>query len=83
MEVFDKNKEVLHWDYESEIQMFLLHDQMGNKWASIGQKLKNRYHLLIIFRTDNDVKNHFYSKIRKGLRKINKILHTHFRKEFK
>ena len=42
MEVFDKNNMILNWDYESEIQMFLLHDQMGNKWANIGQKLKNR-----------------------------------------
>lgn len=26
------------------------------------------------FRTDNDIKNHFYSTIRRGLRRINKFL---------
>ena len=34
-------------------------------------------------RTDNCVKNHFYSKLRKAIRKLNKIIHDNFRKEFK
>lgn len=32
-------------------------------------------------RTDNCVKNHFYSKLRKILRKLNSIIHTYLRKE--
>ena len=38
----------------------------GNKWKSIAQHLKGR--------TDNDIKNKFYSSMRKKLRKINKVL---------
>ena len=34
-------------------------------------------------RTDNCVKNHFYSKLRKAIRKLNKTIHDHFRREFK
>lgn len=52
--------------------MFVLHDKIGNKWASIGQHLQNR--------SDNDIKNHFYSKIRKGLRKINYVIKDYFKK---
>jgi hypothetical protein len=63
--------------------MFLLHDKFGNKWAAIGHQLKNRYIDFYALRTDNDVKNHFYSKIRKGLRKINYYVKDYFKKEFK
>ena len=34
-------------------------------------------------RTDNCVKNHFYSKLRKAMRKLNKYIHDFYRKEFK
>ena len=34
-------------------------------------------------RTDNCVKNHFYSKMRKAIRKLNKVIHQYFRKELK
>lgn len=39
--------------------------------------------LFIITRSDNCVKNHFYSKLRKVLRKLNKIIHHYFRREFR
>jgi len=52
--------------------MYQLHDDLGNKWAIISQKLPGR--------TDNCVKNHFYSKLRKAVRKLNKIIHDNFRK---
>lgn len=29
------------------------------------------------------MKNHFYSKLRKAIRKLNKVIHDNFRKEFK
>jgi hypothetical protein len=31
-------------------------------------------------RTDNCVKNHFYSKMRKGIRKLNKIIYQNYKK---
>lgn len=34
-------------------------------------------------RTDNCIKNHFYSKLRKILRKLNTVIHTHLRKEYR
>ena len=34
-------------------------------------------------RSDNCVKNHFYSKMRKGLRKLNRIISEEFKKDFK
>lgn len=46
---------------------------MGNKWAVISQNFPER--------TDNGVKNYFYAKLRKGLRKLNKIIHEFFKKE--
>lgn len=36
-----------------------------------------------LLRTDNCVKNHFYSKLRKAVRKINKIIYKSLKKEFK
>ncbi len=39
--------------------------------------------LLLIVRSDNCVKNHFYSKLRKSLRKLNKLNHDYFEDEFK
>jgi hypothetical protein len=35
------------------------------------------------FRSDNCIKNHFYSKLRKVLRKLNAVIHSHFRREFR
>jgi len=32
-------------------------------------------------RTDNTVKNHFYSRLRKSLRKINKVIQEKYKKE--
>lgn len=35
------------------------------------------------FRTDNHIKNHFHSKLRKGIRKLNKEIKQHFKKTIK
>ena len=35
---------------------------------------------LITFRTDNQIKNHFHSKLRKGVRKLNKEIILYFKK---
>ncbi len=37
----------------------------------------------VMLRTDNCVKNHFYSKLRKGLRSINKKIHKFMKKEYR
>ena len=39
--------------------------------------------LCLLPRTDNCVKNHFYSKLRKSIRKLNKTIHDFFKREFK
>eukprot|EP00831_Metopus_contortus_P050849 TRINITY_DN42736_c0_g2_i1.p1 TRINITY_DN42736_c0_g2~~TRINITY_DN42736_c0_g2_i1.p1 ORF type:complete len:475 (-),score=57.36 TRINITY_DN42736_c0_g2_i1:119-1516(-) len=53
-------------DEEEErlFEMFRLH---GNKWAEIAKALPGR--------TDNVVKNHFYSTLRREIRKLLKIIH--------
>ena len=48
-----------------------------NVWEINGQRLLNWYKegkIIINHRTDNSIKNHFYSTIRRSLRRINKIL---------
>jgi hypothetical protein len=34
-------------------------------------------------RSDNCIKNHFYSKLRKILRKLNTVIHGHLRREYR
>ena len=50
---------------------------MGQYWSAIRRKVILTFEN---FRSDNDVKNHFYSKIRKGLRKLNMIIKSDFKK---
>lgn len=52
--------------------------QMGRHRSLISRKVL--FHQL---RTDNIVKNHFYSKLRKSMRRMNKIINKNFKKEFK
>ena len=54
------------WTDEEERILFQCHQEYGNKWKSIAAHLRGR--------TDNDIKNKFYSSMRKKLRKINKML---------
>lgn len=52
------------WTEEEEKKIFELQKQMGNKWSEIASLMPGR--------TDNAIKNCFYSAIRRNLRKYNK-----------
>ena len=50
------------WTIEEEILLFTSHSKIGNKWAEISNFLPGR--------TDNSIKNHFYSTLRKQYRTL-------------
>ena len=52
------------WTPPEEKIFFIMHSQMGNKWSEIAAKLPGRTH--------NSIKNYFYCRLRKMVRKINK-----------
>ena len=62
---------------QEEKAIFEAHKIYGNKWAEIAKLMPGRYNSVYVYlsRTDNAVKNHFYSTLRRQLRKINKELH--------
>jgi len=55
--------------------MMDLHNDLGNKWAVIGHRMGGV--------SDNAVKNHFYSLLRRALRKLNIVISREFPKEIK
>lgn len=61
------------WTAEEEVQLFSLHKEFGNRWKDISKYFYGRYTIYYL-RTDNDIKNHFYSTLRRSLRRLNKIL---------
>ena len=73
----------LSWTEEEEKQMYMLHNELGNKWAQIAQRMPGRYKSILHCRTDNCVKNHFYSNFRKAIRKLNKIITENFKSQIK
>jgi transcription factor MYB, plant len=51
---------------EEERTMFELHRTYGNRWAQIANEMPRR--------TDNTIKNHFHSTLRRQMRKINSLM---------
>jgi Myb-like DNA-binding domain len=49
------------WTKEEEAMIMFYHEKFGNKWSAMAQIMKNR--------TDNDIKNKFYSMNRTAQRK--------------
>jgi hypothetical protein len=54
----------LNWTTIEEYTFFESHKILGNKWSSITKFLP--------YRSDNNLKNHFYSNLRKSLRRFMK-----------
>ena len=52
------------WTTEEENILFASHSKLGNRWKDIARALPGR--------TDNSVKNHFYSTVRRALRRLDK-----------
>ena len=50
------------WSEKEENILFSTQLKIGNKWSELAKLLPGR--------SENDIKNHFYSKLRKYLRKI-------------
>lgn len=52
------------WTAEEKSRLFWLHKTFGNRWSKISESMPGR--------TENSIKNCFYSLIRKNLRKYNR-----------
>lgn len=59
----DKGKD---WSEREIKTLFELQDQLGNKWASISREMDGR--------TDNNIKNFFYSSLRRAIRQVNQYV---------
>ena len=55
----------IEWSSEEEWILFLFHKNHGNKWAEMTQVLEGR--------TDNSIKNHWNSSMRKKIPELNKL----------
>ena len=54
------------WSVKEEQTLFACQSELGNKWSEIAKYLPGR--------TDNSIKNHFYSMLRKFIRKLLRTL---------
>ena len=54
------------WTQAEQEKLFEIHKDYGNKWKQISAHMEGR--------TDNDIKNRFYSTLRRSLRRLNKFI---------
>ena len=54
------------WTLEETVKLFQLHEKFGNKWAAIGEFFDGK--------SDNIVKDHFFSTSRRYLRRMFKLM---------
>jgi hypothetical protein len=59
------------WEFVEEWLLFLLHKSMGNSWADIAKIIRGR--------TDNSIKNHWNSSIKKKLPEFTLSYHNYLR----
>ena len=57
------------WTQEDNEKLFKLHEELGNHWKDIARHYPGR--------SDNSIKNNFFSLIRKSLRNACKIIGNH------
>ena len=60
------------WDEEEEWLLYLLHKMLGNRWAEISKVLKGR--------TDNSIKNHWNSSMKKKIPEFGTFYESNLRK---
>ena len=63
------------WTPEEEVLLVNLHAEHGNRWAFISKLIEGR--------TENCVKNMLYSRMRKSVRQLNRLVYGFFKKELK
>lgn len=70
---FEENaQKTSNWTEEEEKSLFQGYWQLGTKWTQIAKIIPTKYKILL-YRSENALKNKFYGSIRKALRKINRI----------
>ena len=64
------------WNEEEEFVFIESHKINGNKWSEIAKMIPGRYTFFSLmeemYRTDNSIKNHFYSTIRRMISRVQK-----------
>jgi hypothetical protein len=60
-----------------------MHSQCGNRWTLMATRIKGRFIFCLNIRSENCIKNHFYSKLRKAVRRLNKLIIEKLKTQYK